>query len=404
MSGGISYIHFSSYVGAHFVHIDYYMTSSLPYLQNLTPNATPTPRQQHALKVLSYTFPLLSGTRYNDAMSGAHIERRLRSIQHRLDAAMRRLGGGERRGAGIGLNFGGGLGAAPNANGFHAQLQVRVPIRALLMSFVFLAFRVMLLMYFFSPARKPLFSLLVGVWVLYEAWGVIRLAFEDVDPLERRAGANAGREAGVGNGVPPGAPGQAAAGGAAGAPNGGDPHQQVPHQPPHAAPAQAQPHNLSPDYILSRLARLHLVEEDQYLDPRPSSGAAQTNTAEPGWFFKARLFVALFVLTLHPAFWNRRRVLLTAREAKIRTESHAREAAEEAERDAQQLLQRRQEDAERRGEGNGEAPTPTPTTVEERALQARRAALQQIVERDGRRPIWVREYVNRVVRDSWADE
>lgn len=387
-----------------------FMSSSLPYLQNLTPNATPTPRQQHALKVLSFTFPLLSGTRLNDAISGAHIERRLRSIQHRLDAAMRRLGGGDRRGVGVGLNFGGGVGAAPNVNGFHAQLQVRIPIRALLMSFVFLAFRVLLLMYFFSPARKPLFSLLVGVWVLYEAWGVIRVAFEDADPLARRAAGVAGREAGAGNGVPPGALGQAAAGGAAGAPNGGDPQQQVPHQLPQAAPAQAQPNNLSPDYILSRLARLHLAEEDQYLDPRPSrSGPAPADTAEPGWFFKARLFVTLFVLTLHPAFWNRRRVLLTAREAKIRTESHARESAEEAERDAQQFLQRRQEEAERRreagvGEGNGEAPAPTPTTVEERALQARRVALQQIVERDGRRPIWVREYVKRVLRDSWADE
>ena len=52
------------------------------------------------------------------------------------------------RGAGVRL----GLRDADNVNGF--QLQFRFPLRAFI-SLMLLAFRVLLLMYFFSPARKP---------------------------------------------------------------------------------------------------------------------------------------------------------------------------------------------------------------------------------------------------------
>ena len=277
-------------------------------------------------------------------------------------------------------------------------------------------------MYFFSPARKPLFSLIVGIWVLYEAWGVVRGAFDEGDELERRIRREELAPAG-GPAAPAPAQGvQGAAGGeGANAPNAdGNANARAQVQ----ARQQQRQNNLfghrqaqtiTPEYIINRLARLNIADEDRYLEPNvhmyPGPGPAPV--PEPGLFFKARLFVTLFVLTLHPAFWNRRRILLRMREARVRTEAGAREVLQEVEREEEALKQKKEEEERRRRESEDgeegdqegeEIERARALTTEERSLQARRSAYQKMAESDARRPIWIRDYVERVVRESWSDQ
>lgn len=230
---------------------------------------------------------------------------------------------------------------------------VRFPVRALLTPLFLLAVRTLLLLYFFSPARKPLFSIMVGLWVVYEAWGAIRRAIGNQERRGQAGGADRGNAEEHRGAAPEGA---------AGVNNG---HEQ----------AREGPRNRiapNPDILFSRLARIHLDDEARALDTTRDD----RQTEEPGPFFKIRHFLSLFILTMHPAFWDRRRSLLREREGRLRTEANVLQVA--------------------RDEGNVEGGVP----INERVRLAR----EQFAAQHARRPIWVREYIERVRSGEWVDD
>ena len=316
------------------------VASGKPFLENLTPYTTPTPRQQHALDVLSYTFPLLT-------LDYSHI-----LINHIDLADLANTANNNNNHAIPQPNFVQNLnGGAPRAeaNGRNV-IAVRVNMRELLTPLVLLFIRTLILLYFFSPARKPVFGILLGAYILYEAWGAVRGAIFDIDPLngnDARGRPNDRRPRGEGaNGAARPAP----------PPANGIPAMQNP-----GAAAAA-----SLEAAIDYLAQLSLEDENHWLE---------SDSPEPGVMYKAARFFLLLIFTIHPAFWNRRRAALRAREGRLRTEANAVEAAA-----------RQQAEAE--------------DTGDERARQAR----QQIIERNERRPAWIREYIERVRRGDWVDD
>ncbi|KAI0356484.1 hypothetical protein OH77DRAFT_1495312 [Trametes cingulata] len=332
----------------------------LPYLTLTTPNATPTAAQSHALKVLSYTFSILSMA--NDPMlyspstpySGlpntptTNLNQRLQQ----LGFPPLRLAHNPNRNPND-----------PNANPFApagaaAGAEIRaIPMRALMVPLLMLAFRTLLLLYFFSPSKRPLFGILLSAWIVYEAWTAMRLVLNDGN--NDRAGAPGANPAAPG--APPGrAPAAAVAPGRPGINRAG---RNANRSPIHA--------------VLDRLAMLNIPAEDALLEtdaPAPPPSVLQ----------KAKMFVTLFLLTLYPAAWDRRRTALRRREGRIRTEANAREAA---------VTER----AERESAG---ADAPVRTAEEE----ARARAREQVVARHERRPAWLKEYVQRVQEAEWVDD
>lgn len=243
--------------------------------------------------------------------------------------------------------------AAAANNRRAANIEVRLPIRALLTPLLLLCLRTLLLVYLFSPARKPVFSIMLTAWVLYEAWGAVRGAFGDVARDEN--GGNAG----------------AGAAQAQRAPRNDNGNQVAAAFNPHQNPGRFR--NMaatSADAILTRMSQLNLANEDRALNSE--AGARD----EPGVLTKVQMFFSLLLFTLHPAYWDRRRAALRSREGRVRTEANAREAAAQGEQ----------------GEQGGEG--------DERAREAR----QQLLAAHARRPAWVRDYVERVRGGEWVDD
>lgn len=281
----------------------------------------PTPRQQHALNVLSYTFPLL--------------ELPLEQLQWFTPLV----------GAGNNVPT---MQAAGNNQRAAVNIEVRIPVRALLTPLLFLCLRTLLLLYLFSPARKPVFGIMLAAWVLYEAWGAVRGAFGDNAPGERNAGNAAQPQRQADN-------------------NNANRAAMAPAFNPHQNPARFRTlASANADAVISRLSQLNLDQESRALNGEPNA------SAEPSIFSKVRLFFSLLVLSLHPAFWNRRRTALRSREGRMRTEANAREAAEQSDN----------------------------SDGDERARQAR----QQLLADHARRPAWVQEYVERVRSGEWVDD
>ncbi|EIW61486.1 uncharacterized protein TRAVEDRAFT_27083 [Trametes versicolor FP-101664 SS1] len=323
----------------------------MPYLSLTTPNAVPTPAQAHALKVLSHSFSVLSiandpffyapSTPYPAYQNTptANLNQRLQELGFpplRLIPDQNLPGNGNDAAAG-------------------AEIRA-IPVRALLVPLLMLAFRTLLLLYFFSPSKRPLFGILLSAWIVYEAWNAMRLVLNDGH--ERRDDPAAANPA-----APNGAPAQ---GGAAAAPAG-----------PAPVAVNRNPSRTLPQAVLNRLAMINLNTEEALLD-------TDTQQPPPGIVQKAKTFVTLFLLTLHPAAWDRRRTALRRREGRIRTEANAREAAMTAR-------------AERESAGE-DAPPLTPDE------QVRAAAQEQIAARHERRPAWVKEYVQRVQYSEWVDD
>ncbi|KAI0637960.1 hypothetical protein C8Q77DRAFT_1166288 [Trametes polyzona] len=322
----------------------------LPYLSLTTPNATPTPAQAHALKVLSHTFSLLSMA--NDPMlyaPSANYPTYQNTPTTNLNQRLQELGFPP-------LRLVPDPNVARNANDAAGAAEIRaIPVRALLVPLVMLAFRTLLLLYFFSPSKRPLFGILLSAWIVYEAWNAMRLVLNDGNDRRGDLAANpAERNAAPGQGVGAGAPDAPARGG--------------------TANRNARPF---PQVLLDRLALMNLSEETAFLD-------ADTPAPPPSVLQKAKMFVALFLITLYPAAWDRRRAALRRREGRIRTEANAREAAMTAR-------------AERESAG---ADAPARTAEEE----ARVAAQEQVVARYERRPEWVKAYVQRVQYSEWVDD
>ncbi|KAI9001339.1 hypothetical protein BD414DRAFT_526548 [Trametes punicea] len=335
----------------------------LPYLSLTTPNATPTAAQRHALKVLSHTFSILSmandpllyvpSTPYHTYTSTptTNLNQRLQELG--LPPLRLAHNQGVPRNANEANNANP---LAPAAAGAGAEIRA-IPIRALLVPLLMLAFRTLLLLYFFSPSKRPFFGILLSVWVVYEAWNAMRLVLGDGN--DRAAGAGAANPAAPPN-VPPG-PAAAAA----------------------AAPADNRPNRVnmrSPlQALFDRLAMINIASEDALLETDvPATAPA------PSIWQKTKTFVTLFLLTLYPAAWDHRRAALRRREGRIRTEANAREAA---------LTER----AERESAG-----AEASARSEEEATRA--SAREQLVVRHERRPAWLKEYVQRVQYSEWVDD
>lgn len=342
----------------------------LPYLQLVNPTATPTTAQLHAIKVLTHTFALLSAA--NDPMfhaspnpypqhsyaTGTNLNQRL----HDLGFPGLRLANNPANANPNDPNRNPLAAPGPGA----AELRA-IPVRALMMPLMMLAFRTLLLLYFFSPSKRPLFGLLLSLWILYEAWNAMRLVLRDGNGRDDAANAAAAPNAAPAGAGRPAAP----VGGVANA-NGID-----------TRPAA----NTGRSYLqsmLDRLSMLNLSAEDALLEsdaPAPPPSVGQ----------KVKMFVLLFFMSLHPAAWDRRRKALRRREGRIRTEANAREAA---------LHEREQANANANADANSESQGQQRTEEQEAAARAR----EQIVLRHERRPAWLKEYVQRVEFTEWVDD
>ncbi|KAF7790894.1 hypothetical protein EIP86_001852 [Pleurotus ostreatoroseus] len=346
------------------------------YLKLSSTNTTPTPIQQHALKVLSHTFPLLSITLYPPPMWAPMppypMPYPLTQPAVDLNQHLQRLGMPPLR---LAPN------ANPNANPNDpnnpalAAADIRaIPLRALLMPLIMLVVRTFILMYFFSPSKRPVFGILLSLWIIYETWGALRAIIGNDRPGDAFGAGAGARDPAGGGGVGAGANGQprAGAGPAQGQPRRGDAH--------HAASRRPS------DLLLSYLASMGLRREEQVLN-----ADAPVPAPEPSLVHKATAFVRLFVLSLHPAVWDRRRAALRRREGRLRTEANAREAPVPAPASAESTGAETE---------HGEGASAGVSAQEASRAQAR----AQLVARHERRPAWVRSYVERVQNAEWADD
>lgn len=244
-----------------------------------------------------------------------------------------------------------------------------IPVRPLLVPLVFLIFRTCLLLYFVAPARKPVFGMLILAWMLYEIWQPIRNALHR--NLQRAAAAEGqGRQ----NNANVGRAGDNNAGNV---PEAGD-RQGQGQQPNMQGPPVARPANAPPprvvrvdsESILDALANVNLDAEQQILSTTP--GAPME---DPSIWHRVATFMTLLVTTTHPAVWNRRRAALRRREGQLRAEATLRNRSDE---DVQ--------DSEREGE------------------MRRREARDNAQAQYGRRPEWVRRYIDRVLATDWLDD
>ncbi|CAL1701484.1 unnamed protein product [Somion occarium] len=323
-----------------------------PFLQLMTPDATPNSLQIHALRVLTFTFPLLSIPSPDSApmmlppQSTHYSHTPVTNLNHHLQQ--------------VGLPP---LRVVPNGNANQnpndpnnplAGAEIRaIPLRALMVPLMMLTFRTLLIMYFFSPSKRPLFGILLSAWILYEAWGAIRAVIGNGDHpagvAQAREGGN-GAPAGQGQNAPRGP--QAQAGGI-----------QVGVAGSNQAPRRSQVESL-----LDKLSSLNLSSEDAMLnrDPRDISPPSLTH--------RVKTFISLLITTLHPAVWDRRRTVLRKREGRIRTEGDVREA-------------------------------PPPDEGDDSQAAALRAQTRlTMIARHERRPRWVREYIQRVQNTEWIDD
>jgi hypothetical protein len=251
----------------------------------------------------------------------------------------------------------------------------QIPLRPLLAPLVMLILRTLLLLYFVAPARKPIFGVLILGWMLYEIWQPIRNGLRN----------GWGRIPQNGNGQQPpnmapnaGQGGPNAGAGAAGAaqPNanappapGGGP--ALPNAPVGARPQGPVTLEQQAAVVFDTLANMNIEEEQRLLDQGATAPAAP-----PSLGHKLVTFLSLFVTTLHPAVWNRRREALRRREGVVRTEANVRNSAPPT------------------GD-SGE-----PTAAETEATRRREELRAQYTLK----PRWIQQYEARVLAEDWVDD
>ncbi|KAH0587311.1 hypothetical protein H2248_006113 [Termitomyces sp. 'cryptogamus'] len=319
------------------------------FLSLITPSVTPTPLQLHALRVLSYTFTLLS-IPISHTTTVRHVTSQSVPIPPNVNALLQQLGLPQLRVApNQNLN--------PNANPALPRLG-NLPVRPLLAPMLFLLLRTVLLLYFVSPARKPILGLLILAWMLYEIWRPIRnaliRALQTAAAAENRQNQPAPADQPARPDVPNPQP---------------NPQGDAP-QPPQNAPVgvQAPVFDFQAGAVLDTFANVNVHAEERILAEMPGA-----DTAEPSLSHKVMTFFSLILTTVHPAVWNTRRVALRQREGRIRTEANMRET---------------QVDTDSEG-NNGN----------------NRAQLRNTLrEQHNRRPQWIREYMDRVVAAEWVDD
>jgi len=318
-------------------------------LSDSSQGVRPTAVQAHALKLLSYTFNILTMPSTPTSPVRA-VHSPPMPIPPHVNQLLQQLGLPPLRPAGN-------AGNNANVNQNNPLIEIReIAIRPLLAPIVMLVFRTLLLLYFVAPARKPIFGILILMWMLYEIWQPIRNGLRNGwgrIPDNQQRPNNAADMPNVGQPNEP----QAA---------GARPAANMPLRPGHVGPATL---NLQADAVLDALANMNIEEEERLLNQEPG-----TPTTEPGLAHKAATFFGLLATTLYPAIWNRRRVALRRREGAVRTEASIRNA-----------------------------PPPTdaePTSGEAEATRRR----EELHTQFNRRPRWIQRYMERVVAEDWVDD
>lgn len=249
----------------------------------------------HALKVLTYTFTLLSipTTPTNPTRT---TPSQTVPIPPNVNLVLQQLGLPQLRMA---------QNQNPNPNVILPELR-EMPLRPLLAPLLMLLFRTMLLLYFVAPARKPIFGILILAWMLYEIWRPIRNGL--IRGLRRAGAENHPRQ------NPPAAQ--------AGNPAQNGPGAEAP-RPPQNGPGGAAAAQLDNQaaMVINTLGNMNIAAEDQVLNDVPG-----TVTIQPGLGHKLMTFFSLMLTTIHPAVWNQRRVALRNREGRIRMEANMRNA------------------------------------------------------------------------------
>jgi len=241
------------------------------------------------------------------------------------------------------------------------------PMRALLTPLFMLAMRATLIMYFFSPGQTPFFGVIMGMWILYEAWGAIRAAVAATrDPAQPRRDEDGQGQGGINGGA------------------------DFPGLNEHEERDAARHSEYAQNLIPNALANINLGDENAMLfrssDPPP-----------PTFFHKVKTFVSLILITLVPALWDRRREELRRRENMLRTEMNVITSAMAAPSFSGSAAQARDPPTE--GDGESE------DSVQEREeLRRARELKLAIIQKHARRPDWMREYVERAGRMEHYDD
>lgn len=318
----------------------------------MSSDGSPSPAQQHSLKVLSFTFTILSLS-LPQTFTNRPVQSQPATVPPHVNQLLQQLGMAPLRVANNNANP-----VANQNNPVVAEIR-QIPIRPLLAPLIMLLLRTTLLLYFVAPTRKPLFGILILAWMLYEIWRPIRHVLNGMNgpPANQPVGGNAqpGQNAGQ---QPPNVPGGANPGGA-----------NVPIRPGPAGPATL---DAQAGAIFDSLANMNIEEEQRILDQAPNAP-----TAEPGIGHKIGTFLALFLTTLHPAIWNRRRVALRQREGVVRTEANVRNTPPPTQEEGTE-----------------------PTTEQNVAAQRR----EELRAQHARRPRWIQRYMARVVAEDWVDD
>lgn len=335
----------------------------------------------HALNVLTYTFSILSLPPSRPLPTPTPSVLNPSPVPPHVNDLLRELGLPALRAAPNG-NID--VTVHPDAAGTpvipeHAEGNIirEIPMRALLAPLLMIVFRTALLLYFFSPTRKPLLGLCLIAWIIYEMWTHVRIVI--LRPLDRAGGD------GVGFGVNGAQAGGAADGAPIVAPVPQDrveernplrPGGRVPNTEPtrDAQQVRGPPIPRQSNGIIDSLSLANVHNENKLLWPLQQP----TTTPEPSTFLhKVTSFFSLLVVTLHPEVYNRRRVALRQRESRLRTEMNAIERGAEA-RNSEQV----------------------PSEEEQR----KDATRQQLQTQHAQRAVWVKRYVERVRQDDWIEE
>ncbi|KAG0705517.1 hypothetical protein DFH29DRAFT_988567 [Suillus ampliporus] len=344
--------------------------SGKSYLSLRNPGSRPTAGQVHALKVLTYTFSILLLQPLPQPPTPTPTTSSTETVPPHLNDLLQQLGLPPLRtipNVNVDVDVNGQMGVGGNIPppGDEAPILPDIPVRALLAPLVMVFFRTLLLLYFFSPTRKPLLGLCIIAWIVYEMWTNVHNVI--LGPLnrerERLAGvaAEAVRQA-PGQGQPADPPETPA-----------PPAQSDTQAHEQTQEAQGPPPPSNSISLLDLLARIGIDAENKLLWPTSS---LRTPLSPPSLMHKMTTFVSLIVLTLHPEVWNRRCAALRTREGRLRTEANAMER--EVERvDGQEL------------------------TEDDRKREDTTAALRV---QDGRRTPWVKTYVQRVRGGEWVDD
>ncbi len=139
----------------------------------------------------------------------------------------------------------------------------------------------------------------------------------------------------------------------------------------------------SPAQVLDKLAQFNLKNEERALfPPTPNSQPNHTRRLqqEPSPLHRVKMLVVLFVLTLHPGVWMRRRTSLRQREGNVKKELHE-----------------RQQNREREEGGRGSAATPGEAVTDSSSPPA------PVVVEFPQRPSWLEGYIRRVEQSEWVD-